>query len=404
MSNRALELAASKLEQLQSEHLLRTLRVAKTATAPIQTFGDKSYRAFCSNDYLGLANDPSIKAALIEAVGQYGVGSGASHWVSGHSQAHEELESRLARFQNEHIPACTALLFSTGFATNLSVITALTQLASPGQTSLYSANLNHASIIDGVRLAQKMFDAKLTRFDTDALNVLALQLEQDTHPLKIIITDAVFSMDGNLAPLRELLELANRFDALLMVDDAHGFGVLGEQGHGVLSTLHMRSERWVYVGTLGKAAGVCGAFVCAHKDFTQWISQKARPHIYSTASPPALARALSTSLDLIEGPRGHQKRQHLMHLIHLFKAHAVFNHFKLMPSDTPIQPLVLGSNEVALKVSKSLDDMGFMVPAIRPPTVPANTARLRITLSAEHQEQDVMALVEALKHIESSLT
>ena len=401
MSTKALALARSQLEQLQREHLLRTLRVAKTATAPLQTFGDKSYRAFCSNDYLGLANDASINAALIEGVQQFGSGSGASHWVSGHSQAHEELQRRLARFQSEYIPACSSLLFSTGFAANLSVITALSQLSAPGQVSLYSANLNHASIIDGIRLAQKMFGVQLTRFDTHSLAALKEQLSTDSNPLKIIITDAVFSMDGHIAPLTELLDLAIQFDALLMVDDAHGFGVLGDSGHGILSTLNLCSERWVYVGTLGKAAGVSGAFVCAEKSLTQWISQKARAHIYSTASPPALAHALCASLELIEGERGKQKRHHLNHLIALFKEHAIFKHFKLMPSDTPIQPLILGSNEVALNVSKKLDDLGFMVPAIRPPTVPEDTARLRITLCAEHTDVDVMALVQTLQDIES---
>jgi len=403
MNNSALVLARHELQQLQSDHLLRTLRVAKTATAAHQTFGDKAYRAFCSNDYLGLANDALINAALIEGVQQYGSGSGASHWVSGHSQAHEHLQSRLARFQSEYIPECTSLLFSTGFAANLSVITALSQLSAPGEVSLYSANLNHASIIDGVRLSQKMFDVKLTRFDTNELEALKAQLANDSRPLKIIITDAVFSMDGHIAPLAELLDLATQFDALLMVDDAHGFGVLGDKGHGVLSSLKLHSDRWVYVGTLGKAAGVSGAFVCAQKSLTQWISQKARPHIYSTASPPALAHALCASLDLIEGERGQQKRRHLSHLISLFKQQAVFEHFQLMPSDTPIQPLILGSNEVALSVSKALDDLGFMVPAIRPPTVPLNTARLRITLCAEHDEADVLALVQTLRDIESTL-
>jgi 8-amino-7-oxononanoate synthase len=403
MSKSALKLAENKLAQLKSEHLLRTLRIANSPTAPHQSFGGKHYLAFCSNDYLGLANDPDVNAALIDGVKRYGSGSGASHWVSGHSQVHEQLQNRLAAFQSDHIPSSSALLFSTGFAANLSVITALSQLNSSEPASLYSADLNHASIIDGIRLAQKMFDAKLTRFDTQDLSSLRDQLASDTSSLKIIITDSVFSMDGHLAPLKALHELAERFDALVLVDDAHGFGVLGDQGHGVLSALKLRSERWVYVGTLGKAAGVSGAFVCAQETLTEWISQKARPHIYSTASPPALAHALCASLDLIEGPRGEQKRHHLQHLIERFKARATFKHFRLMHSDTAIQPLILCSNDAALHVSKALDDLGFMVPAIRPPTVPINTARLRITLCAEHQEADVLALIENLQRIESTL-
>lgn len=403
MSTKALELARSGLAQLQNDQLLRTLRVAQSASAPQQTFGERQYRVFCSNDYLGLANDGLLKEAVMEGIKRYGVGSGASHWVSGHSQAHEELQNRLASFQSESIPQCSALLFSTGFAANLSVVTALSQLSAYGETAIYSANLNHASIIDGVRLAQKMVNVKLTRFDTDGLATLRANLSKDSHALKIIITDAVFSMDGHLAPLSELLDLAEQYDALVMVDDAHGFGVLGERGHGILSTLNVPSHRWIYVGTLGKAAGVSGAFVCAQNELTQWISQRARAHIYSTATPPSLAHALCTSLDLIEGEIGQRKRLRLKQLITLFKEEAHFEHFKLLPSDTPIQPLILGSNEVALTVSKYLDEWGFMVPAIRPPTVPVNTSRLRITLCAEHQETDVLALTQALHRIESKL-
>jgi len=384
------------LRGLREQGLYKTERqLASPQGAEIRTQDGKPVLNLCANNYLGLAAHPSVREAAHRAIDRYGYGMASVRFICGTHQVHRELEHTLSSFLGME----DTILYSSCFDANGGLFETIL-----GETdAVISDALNHASIIDGIRLAQKMFGVQLTRFDTHSLAALKEQLSTDSNPLKIIITDAVFSMDGHIAPLTELLDLAIQFDALLMVDDAHGFGVLGDSGHGILSTLNLCSERWVYVGTLGKAAGVSGAFVCAEKSLTQWISQKARAHIYSTASPPALAHALCASLELIEGERGKQKRHHLNHLIALFKEHAIFKHFKLLPSDTPIQPLILGSNEVALNVSKKLDDLGFMVPAIRPPTVPEDTARLRITLCAEHTDVDVMALVQTLQDIESTL-
>ena len=399
----ALKLAEEQIADLDLQLLKRKLRITSSPCDSKVLIEERELKAFCSNDYLGLANHPEIANAWSEGAQKYGVGSGASHLISGHSIAHELLEKRLATFQSHHLPKPRTLFFSTGYLANLTAITGLVRLASPGNASIYSAKLNHASLIDGVRLASAQTNAVVTLFDHTQLDSLIEAIKKDARPFKLIVTDGVFSMDGDLAPIKELLAIAEQYDALLMVDDAHGFGVLGKQGHGILEQKNICSDRIIYIGTLGKAAGVSGAFICAQDSFIEWLIQKGRPYIYSTATPPAIAHALLKSLEIIETDEGKQRRTHLDKLIDIWQKEMHFSAWKKISSSTPIQPLILGSNANALLAAQLLDDAGYWIPAIRPPTVPVGSARLRITFSASHSEDDLRALINTLQSIEQQV-
>ena len=396
----ALGMAEEQLTALDTQLLKRRLRVTESPCDTEAIVDQRKLRAFCSNDYLGLANHPELIQALAEGANLYGVGSGASHLISGHNIAHDLLEKKLASFQSEYIPNARALFFSTGYLTNLAVITGLVKLAKPEEASIYSANLNHASIIDGVRLASAQSKASVTLFDHQQLDTLKEALKHDQRPLKLIVTDGVFSMDGDITPIKALTEIAEQYDALLLVDDAHGFGVLGEKGHGILEEFDITSERIIYVGTLGKAAGVSGAFVCAQAPFIDWLIQKGRPYIYSTATPPSIAHALLKSLDIIESEEGKSRRRQLNQLITHWQNEMDFSDWEKVNSCTPIQPVILGSNANALAAAKLLDERGYWIPAIRPPTVPAGSARLRITFSANHGIEELKNLIQTLQKIE----
>jgi len=396
----AMSLVEQQLESLDTQLLTRRLRLTDSPCDTYTTIEGKPVKAFCSNDYLGLANHPTLVTALQEGAIQYGVGSGASHLISGHNIAHDMLEKKLASFQHQHIHNPKALFFSTGYMANIAALTGLARLAPDGQTAIYSARLNHASIIDGIRLAKAQTNATVTLFDHTQLGGLCEQLTKDSTPLKLIVTDGVFSMDGDIAPLTQLLDIATKTDALLLVDDAHGFGVLGEHGHGILEHLGIASNRLIYIGTLGKAAGVSGAFVCGQQPFIEWLIQKSRPYIYSTATPPAIAHTVHKSLDLIEGAEGQSRRAHLHALIHIWHTEMIFQHWQKVESHTPIQPVILGSNAHALLAAKLLDEAGYWIPAIRPPTVPVGSSRLRITFSANHRLEDLRQLIAALQAIE----
>jgi 8-amino-7-oxononanoate synthase len=228
-------------------------------------------------------------------------------------------------------------------------------------------------------------------------------LKQDIRPLKLIVIDGVFSMDGDIAQVKDFIKIADKYDALLMVDDAHGFGVLGQRGHGILESLDVHSKRIIYVGTLSKAAGVSGAFICATAPFIEWLIQKGRPYIYSTATPPAIAHTLLTSLELIENDEGIGRRQKLNQLIQIWHDEMMFSHWEKVPSSTPIQPVILGSNANALAAAKLLDEAGYWIPAIRPPTVPVGSSRLRITFSANHHVDDLRELIKTLQMIERKI-
>ena len=399
----ALSMANEQIAELDVQLLKRRLRVTESPCDTEVIVDQRKLHTFCSNDYLGLANHPELIQALAEGANLYGVGSGASHLISGHNIAHDLLEKKLASFQSKHIPNAGALFFSTGYLANLTAITGLIKLARPGEASIYSANLNHASIIDGVRLASIQSKASVTLFDHQKLEALTEALKKDTKPLKLIITDGVFSMDGDITSVKALVEIAEQYDALLLVDDAHGFGVLGELGHGILEQFDIRSERIIYIGTLGKAAGVSGAFVCAQAPFIDWLIQKGRPYIYSTATPPAIAHALLKSLAIIESEEGKARRRQLNQLITHWQNEMHFSDWEKVASCTPIQPVILGSNANALAAAKLLNEMGYWIPAIRPPTVPAGSARLRITFSANHSIEELKNLIQALQKIEQQV-
>jgi 8-amino-7-oxononanoate synthase len=402
----ALALAQEQLSTLDAALLRRRLKQTQSACDVEVKVAGRLLKAFCSNDYLGFANHPQLVAAMAEGAARYGVGSGASHLISGHSVAHDLLETELARTQSEHIDDARALFFCTGYLANITAITALAglglQAAKQNATiSIYSAKLNHASLIDGVKLAAAQTKASVHLFDHTTLADLNEMLQADASTHKLIVTDGVFSMDGDLAPVADLLAIAEANDALLIVDDAHGFGVLGEYGHGILEHCQIQSDRIVYIGTLGKAAGVSGAFVCAHKTLMECLIQKGRPYIYSTATPPAIAHTVLASLHLIEGEEGQARRAHLNQLIAIWHHELQLEHWQKHSSMTPIQPLVLGSNAAALLASKQLDEAGYWIPAIRPPTVPEGSARLRITFSANHSTQAVRELIAELQKIEA---
>ncbi|MDB5729763.1 MAG: bioF [Noviherbaspirillum sp.] len=385
-----------ELEQLDRHSLRRRRRILDTPCAPRVQVDGRPMLAFCSNDYLGLAAHPRIVDALREGAGLYGAGSGASHLISGHSRAHALLEEQLADFLSPHLESADALYFSTGYMANLAVLTALGGKGA----EIFSESLNHASLIDGARLAR----GAVLVYPHGDVAALESMLAGSEARHKVVVTDSVFSMDGNLAPLPRMLELCERYGAWLVVDDAHGFGVLGEHGRGALEHFRLRSPYIVYMGTLGKAAGVSGAFVAAHATVVDWLVQRARSYIYTTAAAPALAHALLTGIALIGGEEGAARRAHLQALIKQLQEQLRLKRWRLLPSPTAIQPVLIGRNDEAMRVAAALYEQGLWIPAIRPPTVPPDTARLRVTLSAAHTPQEVARLADSLNALEETLT
>ncbi|MCP1572385.1 8-amino-7-oxononanoate synthase [Herbaspirillum rubrisubalbicans] len=370
------------LAALASQSLLRTRRVVEGPQGPLLRVEGQDLLSFCSNDYLGLANHPQIVAAAMTALQQYGMGASASALISGHSAAHEALEAELAAFVG--LPA--ALCFSNGYMANLGVIGAL---VGAGDTVIVD-RLSHASLIDGARLS----GASLKVFPHNDTARLEQVLARCPAGRKLVATDAVFSMDGDLAPLAELAAVCARQDAWLLVDDAHGLGVLGPQGQGSLALAQVQAPHVIYMGTLGKAAGVAGAFVAGQRDLLAWIMQRARTYMFTTAHPPALAAATSASLGLIA--KEDWRRQRLRSLAAQLRQGLAGLPWTLLPSSTAIQPLIVGDNAAARALAAALRARGLWVPAICPPTVPKATARLRISLSAAHTPAQVAQLVAAL--------
>ncbi|MFZ1641874.1 MAG: 8-amino-7-oxononanoate synthase [Candidatus Contendobacter sp.] len=373
----------SGLAQLAADGLLRRRRTLDAPCGPEALVEGRRVVAFCSNDYLGLANHPALVAAVRDAAERWGVGSGASHAVSGHLRPHAELEERLAAFVGRE----RALYFTTGYMANLAIVPTLVER----NDAIFADKLNHASLIDAALLAR----AEHVRYPHGDVETLAHRLARSSARRKLILTDAVFSMDGDLAPLPELYELAERFDAWLVVDDAHGFGVLGPGGRGSLAHFNLPpSPRLILMGTLGKAAGVSGAFVAGDRRVIEWLMQRARSYIFTTASSPILAAALLASLELIAA--ADDRRAYLQQLILRLREGLNGLPWRLLPSQTAIQPLLIGGNDAAVQLAERLFARGLWVPAIRPPTVPADTARLRISLSAAHGESQIDDLIAAL--------
>jgi 8-amino-7-oxononanoate synthase len=374
------------LAELDALTLRRRRRVVESPCAPELVVDGRPMLAFCSNDYLGLASDPALVAAAQEGARLYGVGSGASSLINGHMAPHTALERRLAKFTGME----RALLFSTGYMANLGIVPAL---AGRGD-AIFCDRLNHASLIDAARLSR----ADVNIYPHLDVAALARALAGSQAPRKLIVTDSIFSMDGDLAPLPDLLALAGQHDCLLLVDDAHGFGVLGPQGRGAAAHFGLASPRLLYMGTLGKAAGAAGAFVAGAESAIEWILQKARTYIFSTAEPPLIAHTVLKSIDLIE--QGEERRSHLAGLIVQLRSSLQLKRWRLLPSETAVQPLLIGDNAETMDLASRLLDRGIWVPAIRPPTVPRGTARLRIALSAAHTEEQVARLIGAIRELE----
>ena len=373
---------SSQLAALDAQHLRRKRRVVEAKDGPHLRVDGRAMLSFASNDYLGLAQHPVLIRAAQEAAAQYGVGATGSAMISGHEAPHEALEHELAAFVGHP----RALFFGSGYLANVGLVPALVGRGD----AVFSDALNHACLIDGVRLSR----AESHIYPHNDLATLAQQLAGSHAERKLIVTDAVFSMDGDIAPLAGLLALCDQHDAQLLIDDAHGFGVLGPEGRGTAAHLGLRSPRLIHMATLGKAAGCAGAFVAGEADTIEWILQRARTYIFATATPAMVVEAVRASLRVIaaEGWR----REQLARLIARLRAGTRGLHWQHPASATAIQPLLIGSNEDALAVMAALDAQGLWVPAIRPPTVAEGTARLRISLSAAHSVADVDRLIHAL--------
>jgi len=377
---------AIELAEIESQGLRRARRVLESPQGARVTVDGRDYVAFCSNDYLGLASHPRLIEAARQGAARYGVGAGASHLVLGHATPHHELERRLAAF----VRLPRVLLFATGYLANIGAVTALVGR----EDAVFADRLNHASLNDAALLSRAAFK-RYPHLDLAALERL---LAGSNARRRLIVTDALFSMDGDIAPVPKLLALAERHDAWLLLDDAHGFGVLGPEGRGSLAHFEVSSPRVIYMATLGKAAGVSGAFVAGEAEVVETLVQRARPYIYTTATPPLLAHTLLESLELIR--REEWRRDRLRELVRHLRARLQARRWRLEPSETAIQPLIIGANAEAVAVAESLARGGLLVPAIRPPTVPRGTARLRISLSAAHSFDDIERLAAALNECE----
>ena len=375
-----------ELEQRRAEHLYRSRKVLGSPQSVEPIIDGKKVLSFCSNDYLGLANHPEVIKSFKQAADQYGVGSGSAHLVSGHSVEHHLLEEELANFMGTE----RALLFSTGYMANLGVVSALCDRHS----EVYEDKLNHASLLDAALLSR----AKRIRFPHLDMDNLENRLVDSDNKNKFIVSDGVFSMDGDLAPLNKLVDLANKNNATLMIDDAHGIGVLGEKGKGVIEHFGLDSKQVpILMGTLGKSFGTAGAFVAGSEELIETLIQKSRSYIFTTAMPAAVAAATRKSLQLLE--KENWRREKLQNLIAQFRIGATELGLNLMDSMTAIQPVVIGTSEQALALSEKLLEKNILISAIRPPTVPEGTARLRITFSATHTEEQVDRLLTVLGEI-----
>jgi len=371
------------LNDQKAHHLYRARAIVDSPQGVALSIDGKTYLNFCSNDYLGHASHPKVIEAFIRGASQYGVGSGASHLITGHSRAHHELEEALAEF----VGRPRALLFSTGYMANLGVISSLLHKGD----HVFEDRLNHASLLDGGLLSQ----ARLRRYRHGDSRDLYNKLATTKAGTQLIASDGVFSMDGDLAPVRELAQVAQQHHAWLMIDDAHGLGVLGSRGRGLLEQAGASAQEVpILVGTLGKAIGTFGAFVAGDEDLIETLIQKGRSYIYTTALPPAVAVATLASLQLIDAEAW--RRDSLRANIRVFRERAAQAGIPLSESETAIQPVILGDVEDTLRISEALKHEGVLVSAIRPPTVPQGTARLRITLSAAHTTAHITRLVEVM--------
>ena len=378
------------LNQRREQNLYRATRLAQSPQGPVMQIDGVEYLTFCSNDYLGLANHPGLVSAFQAAANEFGVGSGAAHLVNGHSYYHQKLEESLSEFTGRE----SALLFSTGYMANLGVITALLNK----QDAVFEDKWNHASLLDAGLLS----GARFQRYLHNDIANLNGRLQRTDARRKLIVTDGVFSMDGDAADLSALAHVAKHNDAWVMVDDAHGLGVLGKHGAGICEAQQQtQDDVQILMGTLGKGMGTAGAFVAGSKQLIEYLTNFARPYIYTTAMPAAIAAATLASIKIVKHEP--ERRAHLQSLIQQFKAGANQLGLNLMASDTAIQPILIGDAQQALHISEQLKQQGIMVTAIRAPTVPAGTARLRVTLSAAHSSEQIEKLLHALSALSSTI-
>ena len=372
------------LKERQQLHLYRKAHISQSPQQPHMQINGKPMLTFCSNDYLGLANHPEVLKAFKQAADKYGVGSGSAHLINGHSIEHQKLEEELAEFTGRD----RALLFSTGYMANLGVVNALMERGD----MIFSDRLNHASLIDAGLLSK----AKMKRYAHNDIAALQKFYSKDSSENSMILSDGVFSMDGDIAPVQKLSEIAKQQKAWLMIDDAHGFGTLGATGAGLLEQENVGQHNVpILMATLGKAIGTAGAFIAGSHELIEYLIQTARTYTYTTAMPPAIAAATRASLKIVQNES--ERREKLNQHIQQFKKGARELDIELMPSDTAIQPIMVGSTEKAIKISKQLQKNGILVTAIRPPTIPEGTARLRVTFSAAHTTEDVAILLTALE-------
>lgn len=370
-------------EQRKSDSLWRNLKTVDAPPDRTIGIGDKELLNFCSNNYLSLANHQALIDAATGAAQKFGTSTSASHLIAGHTCLHGELEAKIAEFTG----AEKAILFSTGYMANLAVPDTLLCR----NDLLIQDRLNHASIIDG----GKITNAKVRRYAHNDVEAAARLLDTSDHDRKLLVTDGVFSMDGDVAPLNELQSVCQKNDAVLMVDDAHGFGVLGTGGIGSLETTGLTpTGNVLMLGTLSKACGSFGAFVAGDAVYIDTLIQHARSFIYTTALPAPVVAASTKAIDLIRTESW--RREKLRENIQYFRNRAAERSIALTESTTPIQPIIIGDNQATLKLSQQLLEQGIMVVAIRPPTVPAGQARLRITLMTDHTHSDIDRLVDAL--------
>lgn len=377
---------AADLEKRKAQHLYRHRRIADSPQQPEMIVDGERVISFCSNDYLGLANHADVKAAFIRGVERYGAGSGAAHLINGHSRAHHALEEELADFSGYP----RALLFSTGYMANLGLAQALVGRGD----AVFEDRLNHASLLDGGLLS----GARLMRYRHNSADDLEARLASRNAGEKLVMSDGVFSMDGDLADVAALSQASSKHGAFFMLDDAHGFGVLGHSGRGTPEHLGVSPrEVPVYMATLGKAVGAAGAFVAGSEALVETLIQKARTYIYTTASPPAVAEAARAGLQIIQSQP--QLRERLERNVQYFRDCCEELDIRLTDSRTAIQPVMIGDAATAVRISEQLLAHGLLVTAIRPPTVPEATARLRITLSAAHERAHIDKLLSALNAI-----
>ena len=377
---------SAELQARKEQSLYRHRRILQSPQSPEVIVDGQACLAFCSNDYLGLANHPNVIAALKNGADRYGVGGGASHLVNGHSQAHHALEEELAEFTGRP----RALLFSTGYMANIGAVNALLDK----RDGVFQDRVNHASLLDAGLLS----GARFQRFLHNDSDNLTLRLQRTEARRKLVVCDGVFSMDGDLAELPEICQTAAEHNAWVMVDDAHGFGCIGKQGRGTVDHFGLGADQvQVLVGTLGKAFGTSGAFVAGSEELIETLVQHARTYIYTTSMSPAIAEATRASLKLLQ--QDDWRREKLNHLITRFQSGCAQLGLPLMDSPTPIQPLMVGESDRAMAISAALEAKGIFIGAIRPPTVPQGEARLRVTLSATHTDEQLDRLLDALSDV-----